>query len=96
MPSQEQAQDASGAQTYQCASKEPSPARLGAHELPVHFQLRRRRRGGPWPLTPFRRRHPPRQVREVIGRADGTSVIIVDLFAIEAQTGHAQLHTSPV
>ena len=96
MPSQEQAENAGGAQTYQRASEEPSRALLGSDELPVHFHLGRRRRGGPWPLTQFRRRHPSRQVREVIGRADGTSVIVVDLFAIEAQTGHAQLHTTPV
>jgi hypothetical protein len=32
----------------------------------------------------------------VIGGTDGASVVVVDLFAVKAQTGHAQLHTDPV
>jgi hypothetical protein len=40
--------------------------------------------------------NPPGEIRECLGGTDGTSLIFVDLLAVETQPGTSKLHSSIV
>lgn len=46
--------------------------------------------------TALRRWNPPGEIRECLGGTDGTSLIFVNLLAIETQPGTSKLHPSIV